>query len=155
MKNSSSKKEVKLSKTSIVLVVKQTFKLKLKNTKSKAKWNSSDTSVATVNKDGKIKAKAEGKTVVTATVDGVKKKCKVKVENPKLNRTTMEIEVGSTDYLTLDGCSHEVEWFSDDDCIADIDEDGTVYGEEAGTTTITASVHGKEYVCTVVVKERQ
>ena len=84
-----------------------------------------------------------------------KKKCKVKVENPKLNRTTMEIEVGSTDYLTLDGCSHEVEWFSDDDCIADIDEDGTVYGEEAGTTTITASVHGKEYVCTVVVKERQ
>ena len=154
-KESTKKKTVKLNETSIVLIVKQTEKLQLKNIKSKVTWSSSDSSVASVNSKGKVTAKKKGKATITATAGDVQKKCKVKVENPKLNVKEIELSIDSTYQLELKGCSHEIEWESDDYMIADVDENGTVYGIAPGTTNIIATVHGKEFVCTVVVKERQ
>ena len=154
-KESTKKKTVKLNETSIVLIVKQTEKLQLKNIKSKVTWSSSDSSVASVNSKGKVTAKKKSKATITATAGDVQKKCKVKVENPKLNAKEIELSIDSTYQLELKGCSHEVEWESDDYTIADVDENGAVYGIAPGTTNIIATVHGKEFVCTVVVKERQ
>lgn len=145
------KKTVKLNETSIVLIVKQTKKLQLKNTKSKVVWSSSNSSVASVNSKGKVTAKKKGKSTITATAGEVKKKCNVKVENPKLNVKETELSIGSTYQLELKGCSHEIEWGSDDYTIADVDENGTVYGIAPGTTNIIATVHGKDFMCKVTV----
>ena len=146
------KKTVKLNETSIVLIVKQAKKLQLKNTKSKVAWSSSDSSVASVNSKGKVTAKKKGKATITATAGEVKKKCNVKVENPKLNVKETELFIGSTYQLELKGCSHEIEWDSDDYTIADVDENGTVYGIAPGTTNIIATVHGKDFMCKVTVE---
>lgn len=148
---STAKKKVKINKTSIVLIVKQTAKLQLKNTKNKITWSSSDSSIASVNNKGKVTAKKKGKTTITADAGTNKKKCKVKVEDPKLNAKEVELTVGSNYQLELKGCSHEVEWESDDYDIADVDDNGTVCAMRQGTTNIYATVHGKEFVCKVIV----
>lgn len=150
-KESTKKKTVKLNETSIVLIVKQTEKLQLKNTKSKVAWSSSDSSVASVNSKGKVTAKKKGKATITATAGDVQKKCKVKVESPKLNAKEIELSIDSTYQLELKCCSHEVEWDSDDYTIADVDENGAVYGIAPGTTNIIATVHGKDFMCKVTV----
>lgn len=134
-----------------MLIVKQTKKLQLKNTKNKVVWSSSNSSIASVNSNGKVTAKKKGNAAITATVGDVKKKCKVKVENPKLNVKEIELSVGLTYQLELKGCSHEIEWYSDDYMIADVDDNGVVSGIAPGTTNIIASVHGKDFVCRVTV----
>ncbi len=70
---------VKLSKTSVSIVVGKTYKLKVKGTKKKVKWSTSNKKVATV-KAGKITAKKEGKATITAKVGKKKYKCKVTVK---------------------------------------------------------------------------
>lgn len=50
------------------------------NYSSQIKWESSDTKIAKVNQNGKIKGKKKGTAVVTATVDGVKTFCNITVK---------------------------------------------------------------------------
>ena len=58
-----------------------TAKLKLKNTgNAKVTWNSSDSSVVTVNSSGKITGKRAGYASVTATVNGKKYSCAIRVD---------------------------------------------------------------------------
>lgn len=70
-----------LSKTKLELNVGENVKLKLKGTTSKVTWTSSDKSIATVTKKGKVTAKSEGNTTVTATSDGKKYICQVAVSD--------------------------------------------------------------------------
>ena len=72
---------VKINKKKIVLVPKKTYKLKVKGTNKKVKWKSSKKSIATVSKDGTVKAKKKGTTIVTGKVNGKKYSCTVKVQN--------------------------------------------------------------------------
>jgi predicted extracellular nuclease len=70
----------KLNKTSMVMTVGETAKLKLKNsTEDDVKWSSTKKSIATVSKTGKVKAKKEGNTTIVATYKDKKYKCKVTV----------------------------------------------------------------------------
>ena len=52
--NTSYAASIKLNKTNITLLRKQTSQLKVKNTKKKVTWYSSNKSVATVSKTGKV-----------------------------------------------------------------------------------------------------
>ncbi|MFA9379249.1 MAG: Ig-like domain-containing protein [Lachnotalea sp.] len=62
----------------------------------KITWTSSNKKIATVNKNGKVKARAAGKATITATsASGKKVKCKVTVSNP-LNATTINLQKGKT-----------------------------------------------------------
>lgn len=56
-----------------------TRQLKLKYTKKKVKWSTSNKKIATVSKNGKVTAKKVGKCTITATAGGKKYKCKVTV----------------------------------------------------------------------------
>ena len=71
---------IKLNKKTVYMLKGKTYQLKVKGTKSKVKWESSDTSVVSVSKKGKLKAKAYGTATVTAKVKGKTLKCKVIVE---------------------------------------------------------------------------
>ena len=70
---------VKLSKTSVSIVVGKTYTLKVKGTKKKVKWSTSNKKIATV-KAGKVTAKKVGKATITAKVGTKKYKCKVTVK---------------------------------------------------------------------------
>ncbi len=72
---------IKINKTKKTLKVGQTYQLKISGTKKKVTWKSSKKSVATVNSKGKVKAKAVGKTNITATVGGKTYKCKITVKS--------------------------------------------------------------------------
>lgn len=72
--------KIKLSKKTVYMAKGKTYKLKVKGTKKKVKWKSSDSSIVSVSKKGKLKAKAYGSAVITAKVKGKTLKCKVKVE---------------------------------------------------------------------------
>lgn len=58
--------------------------------------------------------------------------------------STLQLGVGATSSLeatvqTVGGAGRAVTWTSDDDTIAEVDDDGTVTGVSAGSTTITAT----------------
>jgi uncharacterized Zn ribbon protein len=145
---------VTLNYTSEVLVVGKALKLKVKGSSSKIKWSSSNKKVAQVSKNGKVTAKKKGKTVITAEAGQKKLKCKIKVENPILSETSITLYEGETADIRLKGCSHDVDWESLDEDVAEV-EDGEIFAWEEGNTTITAYVHGKTYKCKVVVLEEE
>ncbi|MDO4943224.1 MAG: Ig-like domain-containing protein [Lachnospiraceae bacterium] len=142
---------VKLSSKSVTLIKGQKKTLKVKGTKKKVTWSSNKKSVATVSSKGKITAKQKGTATITAKVAGKKLKCKVRVEKPHLKDTYVAMTTGSTKQLTLKGTSQKVKWSTKKSSIATVSSKGVVKGVKRGHTTITATVLGKKYNCTVKV----
>ena len=143
--------KVKISKTKKTLNVKETFKLKVKNTKKKIKWSSSNKKVATVNSKGKVTAKKKGKATITAKVGGKKYKCKVKVEKPKISATYKTIAATESWTLKVNGTSQKVKWSSGNKSVATVNSKGKVTAQRVGSTIITAKVGKTKYKCTVTV----
>ena len=80
-------KKVKLNKSKLSLKVGKSFTLKLKNAKSKkVKWSSSKKKIATVSKNGKVKAKKKGSCKITAKYKKKKYVCKVTVKKKTSNK---------------------------------------------------------------------
>ena len=86
---------IKLNKKKVTIVIGKTVKLKLSGAGS-VKWKSSDKTIATVSKTGKVKAKSEGKCTITAVYDGKSYSCKVTVKSAK-SSTSAESGNISTD----------------------------------------------------------
>lgn len=145
-------KPIKINKTSILLVKGQTAKLKISNATETISWRSSKTSVATVSNNGKITAKKKGKATITATIGTTAKKCTVTVESPKLNNTSLSLNLGQMRKLKLSGCKHSIKWTSSNTSIAKVKK-GTVTAKRVGSAKITAKVHGKKFTCKVIVKK--
>ena len=75
------KGKVRLSRTSASVYVGKSIILKVKNTKSKAKWSSKNKKIAVVNSKGKVTGKKKGTTKIIAKVGKKKYKCKVVVKS--------------------------------------------------------------------------
>jgi uncharacterized protein YjdB len=116
-------------------------------------WKSSDTKVATVDSNGKIKGIAKGTATITCTAkDGSKKKatCKVTVtksvavKSIKLNNTSLSVVKGNTSTLTATiapstATNQTVTWKSSNKKIATVDSNGEITGVAKGTVTITCT----------------
>ena len=84
---SAATKRKSLNVKKITLSVGQSKQLKVSGVeRKKVKWSSSKSSVVTVSKKGKIKAKKPGKAVITAKFPGGKLKCNVTVKAKKTNK---------------------------------------------------------------------
>ena len=129
-------------------------------------WTSSDTSIATVDANGKVTAKAKGTATITAkATDGTEKSatCTVTVKKPvssvTLDNTSITVNAGSSKKLTAtvlpeDTDNTGVTWTSSDTSIATVNIYGTVIGRSTGTVTITATAKdgsGKSASCEVTV----
>lgn len=145
-------KPIKINKTSILLVRGQTAKLKITNATETISWHSSKPAVAKVSDNGKITAKKKGKATITATIGITTKKCTVTVENPKLNDTSLSLNLNQTKKLKLSGCKHSVKWATSNSSVAKVKK-GTVTAKRVGSAKITAKVHGKKFTCKVTVKK--
>jgi expansin (peptidoglycan-binding protein) len=79
-----------LNKKNVTLTVGKSITLKMKGTKKKVKWSTSNKKVVTVSKKGKVKAKKVGKATVTAKIGKKKYKCKIKVLKKSTKNTTSD-----------------------------------------------------------------
>ena len=132
-------------------------------------WSSGDESVASVNTNGKVTAKAEGRTTITATTsNGVKASCElivvpegtiIPVLSISLNKESISIKSGASETLSVtilpsDATIKTVVWSSNNNDIATVDKFGKVTAKADGVTTITAISHNtKIATCIVTVGE--
>lgn len=80
-------KKMALNKKKITLQIGSSTTLKVKNTKKKVTWKSSNKKVAKVSKKGKVTALKKGTAKITAKVSGKKFTCNVNVVKKKKNTT--------------------------------------------------------------------
>ena len=135
-------------------------------------WESDDTDIATVDRNGAVTAVANGETEVTLTVTASRGgpytvTCPVKVEVPvervELDETALTIEAGEDKAVTLKAtvypetaANKTVTWSSSDESVATVDVDGKVTGVKAGGPvwiTVETEDGGKTASCAVTVKK--
>lgn len=162
---------VSLDKTSLTLEVGENYTLVVTVSPSNATdkivtWSSTNSSVAAVS-GGKVTAKSEGTTTITATAhNGKKASCTVTVNEPatevievtsvSLNKTSLTLEIGENETLTAtvmpsNATDKSVTWTSSDQAVATV-ANGKITAVGSGIATITATAsNGKTAICTVTV----
>ena len=166
-------KEVSLNKTSLTLEVGESYTLVVTVSPSNATdknitWSSANSSVAAVS-GGKVTAKSEGTTTITAEVhNGKTATCTVTVNEPvpevievtsvSLNKTSLTLEIGESETLTAtvlpsNATDKSVTWTSSAQSVATV-ANGRITAIGGGTATITATTsNGKTATCSVTVNE--
>lgn len=130
-------------------------------------WQSSNTSVATINEEGTLTTTGIGKTTVTCTAhNGVSAQCEVTVnpvlvEKIALSETEAELTVGEKLQLkeTIapeNATDKSVTWSSTNEAVALVNESGLVTAVGSGTCQIKATANdgsGKTASCLVTVEK--
>ncbi len=166
------KDTIKINKT--VYTMKKGKSVKLKVTKSKSAkkkavvWTSSNQKVATVSSSGKVKAKKNGKTTITAMLRGTKTKaaCKIVVGTPvksvRLNKKSVTIKTGDKFQLKASvspkkASNKKVTYKSSNPSVAKVSSKGAITALKSGTAKITVTAMdgtGKSAGCTVRVENK-
>lgn len=125
-------------------------------------WSSSNTAVASVDKNGEVTAVAAGTANITAKVGGKEATCIINVEKKivavsgiMLNHTSDSLAVGKSLTLTAtvvpeDATDKSVIWTTSDNTVATV-ANGLVTAVKAGTVTITATAGDYSAICTIIV----
>ncbi|WP_312114961.1 Ig-like domain-containing protein [Brevibacillus reuszeri] len=159
--------EASKSKLNLSKGDKETIKLKYDGsslTGSKASWSTSKSSVASVNDDGVVTAKAKGTATITAKYKGEEVEIEVNVDGKGSSSDSLEADVTS---LTLSKGDKETiellynnkslpgskaEWSSSKTSVATVNENGRVTAKARGTATITAEYKGEKVKIKVEVE---
>ena len=117
-------------------------------------WSSSDSTVASVDQAGLVRAQSQGNATITATSELDDSKTAIaevtvfekEVVFVTIELATGKIKVGKTIQLSarvegnnLETTDKEAWWQSSDILVASIDQSGLITGKKPGTTTITAT----------------
>ena len=174
--NTSQQTKVKLNRTSYTfkrstinpyIKLKAVVQSKNKNKNKTVRWSSNNTSVATVDRTGKVTAKRRGVCYITATAnDGTKKyaKCKITVKQlvtkVKLSRSNIALKSIGKKYYLKATCTptianiRSVKWNTTSERIATVDSKGLVTAKAKGKCYVTATATDgsrKFAKCAVVV----
>lgn len=166
--------KIKINKKKATIYVGKTVQLKVKGTKKKVTWKSSNKKIATVTSKGKVKGVANGSATITAKLGKKSYTCKVtvKVRNITkpvltnenlvipveyiiLDKNQIEINVGENAILNAtvfpdNASSKDVTWISSNPTIATV-KDGVVSAVSSGAVSIIASAGDKTVSCPVTV----
>ncbi|MDF2985543.1 MAG: hypothetical protein K0R50_1053 [Eubacterium sp.] len=119
-------------------------------------WKSNKKSVAVVDDSGSITAVKHGTAVISATVDGVSKSCKVVVEIPTIKLSALELNLkqgtASTISASISSGNPPV-WTSSNPKVATVDSTGRITAVKKGTAYIYASEDGAKERCIIHVSE--
>lgn len=154
--SAASTQKVQISARKMTLIKGQKKTLKLKKNRKKVKWSSTKKAVAAVSAKGVVTARKAGTTVIKAKVGTKTYSCKVIVEAPKLNKTSITLKEGSSCQLKMLGTRQKVKWSSSAKSVVTVSATGKVKAKQVKKDTsarITASVGGKKYSCKVLVKD--
>ena len=146
----------RISSSKLTIIKGQSRTLKITGLKKgqKITWKSSNSKIVAVNKAGKLQAKAKGSATITGTVSKRKYTCKVTVQAPKLNKTSVTLKTGQTDQLKLSGTNQKITWKSSNSKIVTVNKTGKLFAKSAGNATITAQVNGIRFVCKVKIQKK-
>lgn len=148
------KSKVALNKTKATIYVGSSLKLKLNGTSAEVKWSSSDKKIATVSKSGKVTGKKAGSVTIKAKTGNTTYKCKVTVKKPCLSKTALNLKIGKTSTLKLNGDTIQ-SVKSSDTAVAEVTQSGDVTGIQSGKAKITVTgAEGKKYTCQVTVSKK-
>ncbi len=122
-------------------------------------WSSSNTAVATVDGNGKVKAVGLGSATITAKAGNKSATCSVNVSSPAqsitLDKTSVTLRQGEsvtiTATVTPSDCTDTITWTSSDNGVASVDKGGKVKAVGQGVATITAKAGDKSATCTITV----
>lgn len=146
---------ISLSEESLVMKVGDEYSLEAfvlpeNATDKNVIWNSSDNSIVTVDKNGKIKAKQIGSAVISASVESgkVSAECQIIVEpipviSIKLSHKNVKLHVGSVIEISAslepsNATDKTIKWSSSDNSVVTVDE-GKVKGIKIGKAIVSAS----------------
>lgn len=146
-------------------------------TTAQLSWSSSNSSVVTVDENGKITTVSPGEaTIVASMASGQSAQCQVRCnwtvdgagnvtpaapeegQQPEggeagemvLSDASISMDgPGAARQLTLNGASGEVSWKSSKNSVATVDQNGTVTAVAVGGATITATCNGQSFTCEV------
>lgn len=123
------------------------------NTTESYRWMSSDTSVATVDSQGNVRAVGAGTCNITAITSrgGLESQCAVTVLG--LNASTVTLEQYDSYDLYLDGVANGITWFSRNKRVATVNNRGMVVARRPGTTEVVARINGKLVSCEITVEK--
>ena len=146
----------RISSSKLTIIKGQSRTLKITGLKKgqKITWKSSNSKIVAVNKAGKLQAKAKGSATITGTVSKRKYTCKVTVQAPKLNKTSVTLKTGQTYQLKLSGTNQKITWKSSNSKIVTVNKTGKLFAKSAGNATITAQVNGIRFVCKVKIQKK-
>lgn len=149
---SSASCSVTVKKPSLTLGSKKTIylknpvTLKAKATPSgKISWHSSNSKIVTVDKNGKVTPKKTGKATISATCNGITKKCSITVKKPSISASSSSVYVlaeNGEQLFATTKVTAGIRWKSSNTKVATVDKNGYVTGKKAGTATITAYIPG-------------
>ena len=142
----------KLSKTKVTLLKGEKITLKVTGTKKKVTWSSSKKNIATVTRKGQVLAKKKGSATITAKVNKKSYKCVVKVEDPKLSKTSLTLTEKETSSIKLNGTTVKVTYVSSNPKIARVNSRGKIKAVKKGSAVITVKANTKKFKCKVTVK---
>lgn len=132
---------------------------------TKVQWSSDNTSVLTVDGNGRITGKAKGEADVIAKYGTVQAKVKVYVDNLVPTKITITgssivyatrsalLTANVKDQFDQDILSPEITWTSSDNSIAQVSGSGEVTGISKGTASITAKAGNAQASFKITVKE--
>lgn len=165
-------KDIKLSTSNINVLINTTEKIIATLSPSNATnkgvtWISSDSNVATINKDGIITAKNIGTTIITATTsNGKKTTCRVTVvdtialktiefDEPNITIKEKDSAILNINFIPSNATNKKVTWKSSNPNIVTIDSSGKITAIKPGTATITVVSNEGGFVatCRITVEE--
>lgn len=143
----------RLNAEKVVMVVGETYTVRLVNINKRVSYSSSDFRVALVLFTGKVYARKVGTAVINVSFEGKTQKCFIRVIDISDKKKT--VTVGSREKLKIRGAADGVKWKSENERVVSIDEEGIITGEGVGMAAVTGEVHGKTLRCQVTVKENE
>lgn len=157
---------VKLSKESLQMekgdIVKLSYTLSPAGAIDKVSWSSSDSSIVSVDRTGKITANNPGTATITVKCpNGPSASCKVTVVGHLTSLSMKEgryiMERGESQVIGYNATPEYyiefLKWTSSNPEVATVDQNGTVKAKTAGTTTITVAANDYIDSCKVTVTE--
>lgn len=131
------------------LYVGDTYTVTLMSYSGKVSYLSKKPEIATVDENGVVTALKAGNTNIVVQAGNTKLKCKIKVKNPSLNKTELNVIKGEKIQLKVVGGSGDIVWTTDNKKVAKINKKGVVTGKGYGTALITATRNGITMQCVV------
>lgn len=140
---------VRIDRSKTTIFIGQTQRLNLTGTAKRAKWSSTDRSVVTVNKKGKITGRKEGTATVTAKISRKKYTCRVTVKAYNgITKKCYRIDAGKSRSL-----KQNADWKSSDDNIAKVSKSGLIRAINPGTCEVSATIRYHRYIYVIKVPE--